>query len=261
MKITNKLKIALKSLLELSLSEIATDKAVLIYDGELAEGIEVFVKDESEEMQVPENGDYATEDKVITIEDGKIVKIVEKEVQETEEKLSFNESKVKMSASYNEIYRNIQAAVDNLGVEGYVISAGEDFAVISVWEDNKEVFYRYGVITNEDGSIVLGEKEEVKPAYVPVNTEMAEDEQPKPADEPEDEEKEDTETRLASLETKVTELISGIEKFLNSVASIEGRVNEIETKIAQLESTPDDKPIEEKPQEEVKESKLSFLRK
>lgn len=145
-------------MLELSLSEIATDKDVLIYDGELAEGIEVFVKDENEEMQVPGNGDYATEDKVITVEDGKIVKIAEKEVQETEEKLSFNESKVKMSASYNEIYRNIQAAVDNLGVEGYVISAGDDFTVISVWEDNKEVFYRYGVITNEDGSIVLGEK-------------------------------------------------------------------------------------------------------
>ena len=63
MKLTSKLKIALKSLLSVNLAEVETDKAVLIFDGELAEGIEVFVKDEEAEDGVKhaEDGSYETD--------------------------------------------------------------------------------------------------------------------------------------------------------------------------------------------------------
>ena len=79
MKLTSKLKIALKSLLSISLAEIETDKAVLVFDGELAEGIEVFVRDEEAEdgVKPAEDGTYETEKQTIEIADGKIVKITE----------------------------------------------------------------------------------------------------------------------------------------------------------------------------------------
>ena len=80
MKLTSKLKIALKSLLSVSLAEVETDKAVLIFDGELAEGIEVFVKDEEAEdgVKPAEDGSYETETQIIEVADGKIAKITEK---------------------------------------------------------------------------------------------------------------------------------------------------------------------------------------
>lgn len=82
MKITNRLKLALKSILSLKFGEVATDKATLIWDGEgeLAEGVEVFVKDENEEIVVAADGEYTTEDgKVITVVEGKVTAIKEKE--------------------------------------------------------------------------------------------------------------------------------------------------------------------------------------
>lgn len=87
MKITNRLKLALKSILSLKFGEVATDKATLIWDGEgeLAEGVEVFVKDENEEIVVAEDGEYTTEDgKVITVAEGKVTAIKEKENKENE---------------------------------------------------------------------------------------------------------------------------------------------------------------------------------
>lgn len=76
MKITNALKIALKSLLSLQMGEVKTDKAVLVFDGEeLVEGMEVYVLDEEGNAVPAEDGDYTTED-------GKIIKVVEGKVSE-----------------------------------------------------------------------------------------------------------------------------------------------------------------------------------
>lgn len=87
MKITNKVKIALKSLLSIELAEVVTDKGVLTYDGELAEGVEVFVADENAEdgFAPAADGDYLLEDgRTLVVADGKVAEIKEKE--ETEEK-------------------------------------------------------------------------------------------------------------------------------------------------------------------------------
>ena len=80
----NLIKERLASLLEeveVKMSTVKTDKAVLEYDGDLKEGIDVFVSDaETEERTPAADGEYVTEDnKVITIEGGKVVSIVEKE--------------------------------------------------------------------------------------------------------------------------------------------------------------------------------------
>lgn len=66
---------------EVKMATVKTDKAVLEYDGELAEGTAVYVTDaETEERVAAADGEYMTEDnKVITVEGGKVVSIVEKE--------------------------------------------------------------------------------------------------------------------------------------------------------------------------------------
>ena len=76
-----------KLLIEVEMATIKTDKAVLEYDGELAEGVAVFVTDaETEERTPAADGEYITEDnKVITVADGKVVSIVEKEEEKEEE--------------------------------------------------------------------------------------------------------------------------------------------------------------------------------
>ena len=56
-------------------AEVETDNGKLIYEGELAEGVEIFVEDENGEMIAAPNGEYKTEDKVITVEDGRVAKI------------------------------------------------------------------------------------------------------------------------------------------------------------------------------------------
>ena len=68
----------------LQLAEIETDKAKLIVESELAEGVEVFVEQEGEFVPA-EDGEYATEDKIIVVAEGKVVEIRDKEEQKPEE--------------------------------------------------------------------------------------------------------------------------------------------------------------------------------
>ena len=59
----------------LNLAEIATDKAVLIIDGELVEGAEVFVEQDGEYVPASD-GEYAVEDgRVIVVAEGKVAEI------------------------------------------------------------------------------------------------------------------------------------------------------------------------------------------
>lgn len=186
MKLTSKLKIALKSLLSVSLEEIETDKAILIYDGELAEGIEVFVRDEEAEdgVKPAEDGSYENDEQIIEVADGKIVKITK--------------------------------------------------------------------------------KEEEKPAE---EEEVVAEEQPTeaPADEPEQTENEPSiEDRLAALEAVNGEIKNALEKILNGIAGIEGRVEALEAKVAKLDETPADEPADEQVQieeENQKHTKAYYLRK
>lgn len=83
MKIANKLRIALRALL-LKAGELATNNGTLIWDGEgeLAVGMDVFVQSEGEgetEVVPAPDGTYETEEKVITVADGKVASIEDKE--------------------------------------------------------------------------------------------------------------------------------------------------------------------------------------
>ena len=83
MKIANKLKIALKSILSFQMGEVATDSAVLVFDGEeLKEGMEVFVINEAGEAEPAADGEYKTEDgKVIVVKEGLVQEIIDPEAE------------------------------------------------------------------------------------------------------------------------------------------------------------------------------------
>ena len=93
-KINNKktenmnLKVMLKALLDLKMSEVITDKATLIYDADiLEEGVEVFVQDpENADKVIPaEDGEYTIEEekKIVVVKDGKVAEV--KEMEQAEE--------------------------------------------------------------------------------------------------------------------------------------------------------------------------------
>lgn len=87
MKITQKLRIMLKSMLDFKMGEVQTDKAVLVFDGEeLREGMEVYVIGEDGEPVPAEDGEYTVEDgKVIKVVEGKVAEIVDPEAEVAEE--------------------------------------------------------------------------------------------------------------------------------------------------------------------------------
>lgn len=87
MKITQKLRIMLKSMLDFKMGEVQTNKAVLVFDGEeLREGMEVYVIGEDGEPVPAEDGEYTVEDgKVIKVVEGKVAEIVDPEAEVAEE--------------------------------------------------------------------------------------------------------------------------------------------------------------------------------
>lgn len=286
MKLTSKLKIALKSLLSVSLSEVETDKATLIYDGELAEGIEVFVRDEEAEdgVKPAEDGTYEAEDKIIEVADGKISKITDKKEENIEEnvelsqkKAEFSSKKAAFEATYNEKMQKIYEAISSKGYDAYIVDAADDFAIIEVWNEDTASWsdFRVEISWDEEGNAIAGDMVEVEHKYVTkeeaekidegreTNVEMADEE---PADEPETgstEENASIEDRVAALETLQGEIKDALEKILNGVASLEGRLDTVEDKVSKLDETPADEPADSEVEleENTPKSKMSYLRK
>ena len=64
-------------------AEVKTDKSPLIYEGELAVGIEVMVEDEEGNVVAAPDGEYNLEDgRVVVVADGKVAEIKEAPVTE-----------------------------------------------------------------------------------------------------------------------------------------------------------------------------------
>lgn len=173
----NKNKLFKLAKLVMKFAEIVTDKATLTYDGELAEGVEVFVEKEGE-FVAPEDGEYKTETQVITVEGGKVTKIEDIEVEEepteeptteeatVEEPIEMSKLEIKQqefSQSYEEIERKLAEAI------GYcwIVEAGDGWCIAAKYdeEDWSEHYYRYSY-TLEGEDVVLGDFVEVFRRYV-----------------------------------------------------------------------------------------------
>lgn len=216
------------------------DGKKIFWNGEdaLKEGDEVYVEDEEGNKLPAPDGEYEADGKLISIVAGLVESIKDKEeepaepVAEPEANATFSAKKHIFEESYNDIFVAIQNALNEAGLDAYVIDAGEGFAIVGIWEENGEKVYRYEVTINEEGVAILGEREEVKNEWVPVNEPAAE-----PVAMAEDDEKD---ARIAELEA--------------AVAEKDAKIAELEAKIADLEKEPaaEDPAKEYEKQTEVK---------
>lgn len=144
--------------------------------------------------------------------------------------------------------------------EGEVIVAPDgEYTMI---EDGNEV----NVIIVRDGKIEEIRETETEEGTTETETEVeaevVEVVEVVPADENrEDEErKDDGRERIEALEARMAEMVDSMAEALNKIAAAEGRIAVLEEKLANIEAPAAD-PVEEKPEEETKMSKLRYLRK
>lgn len=106
------------------LAEVETDKGVLVYEGELIEGTEVFIEKEGE-MVPAEDGEYKVEERTIVVESGVVKEIVEVEkpveekpveevIVEAEEEVIIEEPKAEEKDERDERIAELEAKVAEL---------------------------------------------------------------------------------------------------------------------------------------------------
>lgn len=245
-----KIKAALAALInEDNFETVTSDKGTLKWDGDEAikvgDVVSIVAEDGTESSA--EDGEYVTAELKIEIEGGAVKSIeeIEKEEnkeatdEETVEEDNFANSFAKDFAkkrveafelSYNERERKIYDAIrEKVGDDKYfyIPEAGDNYAIVVIYDDDyNEKTYRYELEWDGDEVKVIGEAEEVKSAYIPVDEEapmkekteeegFAEEEKPVEEKVEEVEEKQDdAEERLKAIEDrldKIEEALKNIE--------------------------------------------------
>ncbi len=169
----------------MELGNVTTDKGILVWDGDedLKAGDAVFFEDAEGNRTTPEDGDYKTEDgKVIVVADGKVAEIKDADAQVAPaEGDKFGSKAARLAKvrqafedSYEEKERKIMESIAAVLAEGeyaVLVEAADTYAVVNVYtEENWEgKFVKYAVSFDENGNVVLGDAEEVKSAFVPVD--------------------------------------------------------------------------------------------
>ena len=222
MKRLGKLKEILSQLIQLEKnSETAKDGRVIYWEGELAEGVALYVLDEEgNEVGCPD-GEVIIEDKKIVVADGKVSTIetvAAEEPKPTDEPMEptdmKNDKANKFSAvvdfysmSYDERWQLIYKAAEELYSDEflYVEDAGDDYAVICLYGDDDTKLYKYSVTWDNDVP-TLSNPVEVKRGYIPVNENAETPAEPitEPATEPAPNDEQMAE--LEALRTEVEEL-------------------------------------------------------
>lgn len=191
MKRLGKLKEILSQLIQLEKnSETAKDGRVIYWEGELAEGVALYVLDEEGNEVACPDGEVIIEDKKIVVADGKVSTIETVAAEEptpeptdepTEMKNDVPADKAsKFSAivdfysmSYDERWQLLYKAAEELYPDSflYVEDAGDDYAVICLYDDDENKLYKYSVTWDNDVP-TLSNPVEVKRGYIPVNEEI-----------------------------------------------------------------------------------------
>ena len=199
MKRLGKLKEILSQLIQLEKnSETAKDGRVIYWEGELAEGVALYVLDEEGNEVACPDGEVIIEDKKIVVADGKVSTIetvAAEEPQPTdepkpEETDMKNDKANKFSAvvdfysmSYDERWQLIYKAAEELYSDEflYVEDAGDDYAVICLYGEDDTKLYKYSVTWDNDVP-TLSNPVEVKRGYIPVNENAEPAQTPAPAE-------------------------------------------------------------------------------
>ena len=225
MKRLGKLKEILSQLIQLEKnSETAKDGRVIYWEGELAEGTALYVLDEEGNEVACPDGEVIIEDKKIVVADGKVSTIETVAAEEpmptdepkpAETDMSVNDKANKFSAivdfysmSYDERWQLLYKAAQELYPDEflYIEDAGDDYAVVCLYDDDDSKLYKYSV-TWENDVPTLSNPVEVKRGYIPVN----ENAEPAPAPAPAEPITEDSAmaeqmAELEALRTEVEEL-------------------------------------------------------
>lgn len=218
MKRLGKLKEILSQLIQLEKnSETAKDGRVIYWEGELAEGVALYVLDEEGNEVACPDGEVIIEDKKIVVADGKVSTIETVAAEEPKETdMSVNDKANKFSAivdfysmSYDERWQLLYKAAQELYPDSflYIEDAGDDYAVVCIYNDDDDAkLYKYSVTWDNDVP-TLSNPVEVKRGYIPVNEEI-EETPAEPINEPAptDEQMAEQTAELEALRTEVEEL-------------------------------------------------------
>lgn len=155
---------------------VQTDKGKLEWDNEdedLKAGDAVYITDEDGNRNPAPDGDYTTEDgKVIVVVDGKVSEIKDPNAEVAARKEEFARIKAEFEESFDEKMKAIVAAIAALRGEDYdwyLYTAGEDFAVVCVWGEEGDKYFRYSITWNEDGTANAADPIEVRQIFVPLD--------------------------------------------------------------------------------------------
>ena len=230
-----KIKAALAALInEDNFETVTSDKGTLKWDGDEAikvgDVVSIVAEDGTESSA--EDGEYVTADLKIEIEGGAVKSIEEIEKEENKESTdketveADNFAKKRVEAfelSYNERERKIYDAIsEKLGKDKYfyLVEAGDNYAIVVVYDDDyNEKTYRYELEWDGEEVKVVGDAQEVKSAYIPVDEEAPLKEETKEEgfaeeEKPAEEKQDDAEERLKAIEDrldKIEEALKNIE--------------------------------------------------
>lgn len=235
-----KIKAALAALInEDNFETVTSDKGTLKWDGDEAikvgDVVSIVAEDGTESSAA--DGEYITAELKIEIKGGAVesIEALEKDEkkettnEETVEEDNFAKKRVEaFELSYNERERKIYDAIgEKLGKDTYfyIPEAGDNYAIVVIYDDDyNEKTYRYELEWDGDNVKIVGDAQEVKSAYIPVDEEapMKEEtkeegfaEEEKPAEEkPAEEKQDDSEERLKAIEDrldKIEEALKNIE--------------------------------------------------
>lgn len=235
--------------------KITTDKGILeSADEEIAVGSSVHIIDEEGNESAAEDGEYRTDEGIIyVVADGKVSEIKEEEkepaAEPEEEEVAASAMPEKLAkikaafeASYEEKEMKIAEAIRAKGLDAWIIEAGDDFAVAEVWNDEEGDWHyeRFAISWDEEGNVIVGESEEVKSEFVPIDAKS-------PFEEPEAEEKKEGEEVAASaVEAEEEEPAAEEEPQNEELAALKAENETLKARIAELEGESADEPAEEK---------------
>lgn len=245
MKRLGKLKEILSQLIQLEKnSETAKDGRVIYWEGELAEGVALYVLDEEGNEVACPDGEVIIEDKKIVVADGKVSTIETVAAEEpkaeepTDEPTEMKNDKAnKFSAvvdyysmSYDERWQLLYKAAEELYPDEflYIEDAGDDYAIVCLYGDDDTKLYKYSVTWDNDVP-TLSNPVEVKRGYIPVNEEI----EPAPA-EPATETPAEPATETSAMAEQTAEL-----------EALRTEVEELRAKLAQPAKMSEQKRLEE----------------
>lgn len=236
-----KIKAALAALInEDNFETVTSDKGTLKWDGDEAikvgDVVSIVAEDGTESSA--EDGEYLTAELKIEIKNGAVesIEAIEKDEkkestdEETVEADNFAKKRVEaFELSYNERERKIYDALkEKFGKDEYfyIVEAGDNYAIVVIYDDdyNNEKTYRYELEWDGEEVKVVGDAQEVKSAYIPVDEEAPMKEETKEEgfaeveevkeDVTVEEKQDDSEERLKAIEDrldKIEEALKNIE--------------------------------------------------